>query len=268
MTLPLRFFERLSCMYRAQMMDPWWRWYREDPGPRRALALFAGQYAYERQGRAPAYPHAAYVAIEQSPALDAGEIWRGFQRELDEAKPNPKLNPLYHIMASCSCARCTFAGSHGELLDLVEAARSELADGHLWSAFGRLDRVRGVGPKIASFFLRDVAVWFKIEPVRDRELLQPVDVWVRRYMPIPAGGAAEPTDRQTARWICENSAAPEAANQGLWYFGSQIAASDVKLRRALADEQYAYELVERYVDQIQDAVAAWRNPNHHRPDQQ
>jgi hypothetical protein len=33
--LPLEFFERLSWMYRAQMMDPWWRWYSGDPGPLR-----------------------------------------------------------------------------------------------------------------------------------------------------------------------------------------------------------------------------------------
>lgn len=262
MTLPLRFFERLSCLYRAQMMDPWWRWYSEDPGPRRAFALFAGQYAYERQGRARSYPHAAYFAIQDSPALDAPETWQAFQRELDGAKPNAKLNPLYHTAASCTCASCTFAGSDGGLVDIVEAARSELAEGHVRRAFDRLDRVRGVGPKIAPFFLRDVAVWFKIEPVRDRELLQPIDVWVRRYVARLTDGAVPSTDYQAARWICESSAAPEAANQGLWYFGSQIAASEVKLRRALAGEQYASELVERYVDQLHDAVAAWRSPNH------
>lgn len=261
-TPPMLFFERLSCLYRAETMNPWWHWYSEDFGPRRALALFAGQYAYERQGRALSYPHAAYFAIasREDQAVDAAEVWRAFQRDLDGARLNLKNNPLAHTSPNCRCACCIFTGGDDRLVDIVEVARCELAEGHLRRAFDRLNRVRGVGPKIASFFLRDVAVWFKIEPVKDREILQPVDVWVQRYLPIPAGGAAGPTQSQTARWICENSAAPEAANQGLWYFGSQIAASEVKLRKALANEQYAYELVERYVDQLQSAVTAWRSP--------
>jgi hypothetical protein len=85
-------------------------------------------------------------------------------------------------------------------------------------------------------------VRFSIEPLHDRELLQPVD-------------------------ICAHSAAPEAANQGLWYFASQIASSEVKLRRALADDEYARALVERYVDNLGDAVAAWRSLGKHDPGQ-
>lgn len=73
------------------MVDPWWRWYADEPGPQRALGLFAGQYAYERQGRARSYPHAAYFAIEKTPALDAAKIWHAFLSELDGAKPNRNL---------------------------------------------------------------------------------------------------------------------------------------------------------------------------------
>jgi hypothetical protein len=254
---PLQLFEGLSWLYRAQMMDPWWRWYSEEPGPRRALALFTGEYAYERQGRARSYPHAAYFAVEECRALDAAEIWQAFQDELDGAKSNPRLNPLNHSAVRCTCVRCIFTDSDGELQDVVDVTRSDLVDGHVGRAFQRLDLVRGIGPKIASFFLRDLAVWFKIEPLRDRELLQPIDVWVRRYVVLLNNGAAVLTDQQTADWICGNSVAPEAANQGLWYFASQIAGSEVKMRRALADERYANELVKGYVDQLRGAVTAW-----------
>lgn len=264
--LPLEFFERLSCMYRAQMMDPWWRWYSEEPGPRRALRLFAGQYAYERQGRASSYPHAADFAIKKTLALDAAEIWRAFRGELDGLRPNAKLNPLYHTGARCNCVCCIFAGDGG-VEDVIDATGRELAAGRVRDAFDRLDRVRGVGPKIASFFLRDVAVWFKIEPAReDRELLQPIDVWVRRSVTRLTEGAVQSSDVLFARWICANSAVPEAANQGLWYFGSQIAYSEVRLWRALADDEYAGVLVKGYVDHLGDAVAAWRNAEQHHPD--
>jgi hypothetical protein len=124
-------------------------------------------------------------------------------------------------------------------MNIVETARIELAHGRVHTAFERVDKIRGVGPKIASFFLRDVAVHFEIEPPGDREPLQPIDVWARRYVARLATKESPSTDIQAARWICEKSRAPETANQGLWYFGSQIAASDVKLRRALADDGYA-----------------------------
>lgn len=253
-------------MYQAQMMDPWWRWYSEEPGPRRALALFTGQYAYERQGRARSYPHAAYFAVENAQALDAAEIWCTFLGELEGARPNTKLNPLYHTGAQCNCVCCAFAADGGGVVDLIAATRSELAAGLVRHAFERLDRIRGIGPKIASFFLRDVAVRFEIEPLQDRELLQPIDVWVRRYV-TRRTNAAVPDDFMAAQWICANSAAPEAANQGLWYFASQIASSEVKLRRALADDAYARVLIERYVDSVEDAVAAWRNSAQDHPEQ-
>jgi len=192
------------------MMDPWWRWYTEEPGPRRALALFTGQYAYERQGRARSYPHAAYFAVNECRALDAAEIWQAFQDELNGAKTNPWLNPLNHSAVQCTCVHCTFTGSHGELEDVVDTMRSDLVDGRVRHAFHRLNKVRGIGPKIASFFLRDLAVWFKVEPLEDRELLQPIDIWVRRYVALLNNGPTVLTDQQAATWICANAVAPEA----------------------------------------------------------
>ena len=43
-------------------------------------------------------------------------------------------------------------------------------------------RIRGVGRKIASFFLRDTALRYQIEPATDRHLLQPGDLWIRRFV--------------------------------------------------------------------------------------
>jgi hypothetical protein len=260
MAVPLQFFEQLSCLYRVQMMKPWWSWYCEQPSPRRALGLFLGQYAYERQGRARSYPHAAYFAVDQCQGLDPTQIWQAFLRELDGGKPNSQLNPLFHeVDGRCSCACCTFSHS-GDIVDIAEFARSNLADGRVWEAFWRVNEVRGVGPKIASFFLRDAAVWFEIEPASHRELLQPIDVWVRRYVSRVARRSL--TDTEVARWLCQESAAPEAVNQGLWYFASQIAGSDVKLRRALTDSAYAQDLVERYIRQLEAAAVAWRTAGH------
>jgi hypothetical protein len=257
MAFNLEFFERVSVMYKAQHMDPWWDWYDAEPGPRRGLALFLGQYAYERQGRSRSYPHAAYFAVTQgSQSLDAPEIWLAFKRELAGGKLNEMLNPLNHARPGCKCARCTFADTSGQLLDVVEVTRSFLVAGQVWRAYDHVKQVRGVGPKVASFFLRDLAVKFQITPPRNRELLQPIDVWVRRVAEYLNGGTSL-NDQETASWVCQKFAQPEVANQGLWYFSSQIAASEVKLCRALDNEEYANEITERYVKQLQSAANAW-----------
>jgi hypothetical protein len=91
-----------------------------------------------------------------------------------------------------------------------------------------------------------------------------VGLLVRR---LTSGRGAPVGDHPATQWICASSAAPEAANQGLWYFASQIASSEVKLHRALADDEYACALVERYVDNLGNMVAAWRNREQHEPGQ-
>jgi len=87
--------------------------------------------------------------------------------------------------------------------------------------------INGIGPKIASLFLRDIATFYGFIPKRDRYRLQPVDVWVRRFSTAPMGRKA--SDMEIAHWIvkeCQSTnIGAEAANEGMWYFGSQIAAS-------------------------------------------
>jgi hypothetical protein len=199
-----------------------------------------------------------YFAITESSTLDPGDIWSRFRRELEGTRSNPLRNPLNHEGSQCVCVRCVLADGDNQLTDIVEVTRSDLTEGHVRQAFDRVNRVRGIGPTIGSFFLRDLAVWFMLRVPRDRELLQPIDVWVRRYVGLKTGHNA-PTDRESARWLCSTSAEPESANQGLWYFSAITAASEVRLRRALADGDYAARLVEEYVENLRRTAIAWEH---------
>ena len=50
---------------------------------------------------------------------------------------------------------------------------------------------------------------------------------------------------------------PEAINQGMWYFSSQIADSEYRLSEALDDFGYAKVLLQEYIEAIrQEATAA------------
>ncbi len=96
MTIPMNLIEHMSVLYRAEIIDPWWTWYEKEQNAKRALALFVGQYAYDRPGRTHSFSHAAYFAVQESPTLGSEEIWQAFLYELGGTKPYVWLNPLFH----------------------------------------------------------------------------------------------------------------------------------------------------------------------------
>lgn len=120
-----------------------------------------------------------------------------------------------------------------------------------------MSQVRGVGSKIASFFLRDVALRYGLAPPTNRWLLQPVDLWVKRFTARldPDRGAS---NRAVAEWVVAHSEAPELANAGLWYFGARIAPRRADWTKALGDLTAAETLVRRRVAGMEAAVTAWR----------
>jgi hypothetical protein len=79
-----------------------------------------------------------------------------------------------------------------------------------------------VGPKVAAFYLRDLAIVMDndLEGIENRHLLQPVDIWVKRAVTILNDGEGVAGD-EIANWIVRRSGQPELANMGMWYFSSQ-----------------------------------------------
>jgi hypothetical protein len=119
--------------------------------------------------------------------------------------------------------------------------------------------INGVGAKIASLFLRDVALVYGIEPQKSRELLQPIDVWVKRYVYRWAG---KMSDAKCAKWIVENcrlaGASPEKVNAGMWYFGALIAGDERTLMRLLEEGVASVKKeTEAYVSRLAVQVQRW-----------
>jgi hypothetical protein len=54
----------------------------------------------------------------------------------------------------------------------VTVARDAIANGQVEEVHAEIRSIHGVGPKIAAFFMRDVAIQYEIEPDRNRDLLQ------------------------------------------------------------------------------------------------
>jgi hypothetical protein len=295
------FFESLGGLFKARFLEPLWGRYPAcESDDFAALELFLDGYAFTRQGAKPDYSHAAVEVIKQlrSEGLlltnkNAPETaWKKFKDEFKEQIRNQKLgerengglneanNPLCsrgegyqrtYKEGEEKRVKClvTKKPSILEFLQRNEPEtnilkfvkdcidRDKLADCH-----SKLREINGIGPKIASLFLRDVAIRYELVPSKERELLQPIDRWVRRISECLSGGKFS-SDRAVAvaKWIVDEaekySVKPEYVNEGMWYFGSQIAGSEYRLLKMLHDLEYAKGLFKERMEATRQELLVW-----------
>jgi len=284
----LRLFQAVASLYRAGIMV-----LNEKAleNPVQGLSQFLYGYAFERQGRSPAYAPIARDVIKTTAATcslwyDEGapqKAWELFCSTLKEprsdAEPNFKNNPLCPKNQPYKAKGGPRKTSQPSVLQFVQQklkefdynivawARRMLLDGQVCTVHSDLCSINGIGPKIASFFLRDVGWCFGVQVVCRRDLLQPVDVWVERTT-----RQLDPAARgREAVWIVQESqragVLPEAVNAGLWYFGALIAGSEFQLFQALNSPQHARRLVDEHVAGLRKQADAWgqEEPFHAEP---
>lgn len=243
----IKLFEGLSDVFNVLFLRPLWQKYQLDDTID-AASLFLEGYAFERQGRSPAFSPAAVESIRRCrKAHISGDfpqaVWENFCDLLENQGLNPKLNPLcpkyplYHPTNSCNCIWCI---SNSE--NIIVSSKNALKVGQTKEAWAKLVKIQGIGPKIASLFLRDVAIRYENElrlpKDNDRWLLQPIDIWVRRIvMQLDNNIDKNARYEELAKWIVSKSERPEYCNQGMWYFGAKIAQTEFRLDSYLEDPQ-------------------------------
>lgn len=247
-------FAGLSPVHCKRFVKPLWEQYPScETDTWDALCLFLKGYAFERQGRPPDYGPAAAdaIAIVKTKSRDeelkeehVSEVWNEFRGLLSANKLNEANNPLcpkgtsYNRGSKATRKESVLEfllriSPRGSQLNILMYAKNKLANDQLAELHGEIREINGIGPKIASLFLRDVAIYYGISCSRDRHLLQPIDIWVRRIVRELGGPVDDPNKqdaevgRKAQRWIVEESGRasvnPEKVNQGMWYFATQIA---------------------------------------------
>lgn len=259
-------FEGVSTLFLHRFMEPLWSKYPNvENDIWDSLRLFLWGYAFLRQGSSNDYAPVAIDVINEisGKSLDVNTtdlIWDSFKSKKKE-KFNYANNPLcpqgtaYKRQYRGKLRESKVNGiSIIELLkpefigkrSLVNWVKESLDSGDVKDAHKDLRRVNGVSHKIASLFLRDVAIKYQVFPDRDRYLLQPIDVWVRKVVTEIRGG--DPTDSVCARYLVQNSKHPELVNQGIWYFCTQMAfSSNYKVMKALKELRLFRQLVHQHV---------------------
>ena len=251
----LRIFETATLFFRKRYLELCWGKYNIDD-PVEAASIFLEGYAFEHQGRNPSFSPAAIEAIKMSEgAKDSDDfpltVWANFCKLLNNKglanKTNPLCHPLCHPMKSEKCIWCALDSKN-----IVLSSMQDLKAGQIQDARERLKKIRGVGNKIASLFLRDLAMRYNLDlkNTQDRWLLQPIDVWVSRIVQS-LNDDSKMNNEKVAKWVVANSNEmginPEQCNQGMWYFGARIAESDFKLHKSLQNIDYAKEIFEEHV---------------------
>ena len=256
---------RLSVLYQKRFMAPNLRACGDvATNPWASLKFFLRGYAFERQGRSRDYAPAAVDAVQEVSdlplrAVVATPVWDAFSRRLDGQKLNHKNNPLcpqgcrygeanQHTTVGKSAVEMA-ADIPGQQ-PLVAWSCTMLRSGAVRKAHKEIDAINGIGPKIASFFLRDVATHCGIRLSKERESLQPIDTWVQ-FVARQVSGDKKMTAKACARLIVGQTAEPEQVDQGIWYFCTQVARSSQYLvKQSIGDSSKFVAAAREHLDRL------------------
>jgi hypothetical protein len=243
-----------------------------------ALLLFLDGYAFERAGCPPYFRGLAVVVLTGIGTWPPDEnlVWERFQYALSRYKQDPpkvvrwteeevaesdaevkdsrnylrglatKVNPLApkgtHLLENGRDRVASQVSivwlARGSDIPLDMWVRDHLQE-KIQKAHSELVGVSGIGDKIASYFMRDVACHYGIFPLieDDEKLLQPIDIWERRTVRLLRDGKVAKDDDECRSFIVQSSNdagfSPERVNQGIWYFCSQIAETEYYLHKAM-----------------------------------
>jgi|GEM_PF-562328 len=282
-----KFFATLGDLFEARFLRPLWNKYpSRESDDWEAVGLFLQGYASERQGARPDFRHVAVDVIEELRCQ--GQLltnknttqlaWDIFCRHLKGQGLNHANNPLcpqgisyerktgpaitYNKSIMDFLYDISMTGLQPNIVSLAKTGLElDLVDG----VHGKIQEINGIGPKIASLFLRDVALFYNLTPSKDRHLLQPVDTWIQRMfeqLTQQRSTSVQDTEK-IQRWMLQESVRcdvrPEAVNEGTWYFSSQVADSEYRMSKALNDLGYAETLLNEYIEAVHQEVRAWGN---------
>lgn len=200
-----------------------------------ALKTFFYYWAFERQGAPNGYKIAAIksIASESRLPLDIKfkQYYKGKKNEINNPMLDKKLSQVSIVKA----------------IDYIKK-------GKICSAFEMID-LNGLGHKIRSFFLRDIAYLFEIEkkrsiPFEEYLYLTPIDIWVRltiKYLKISnlkihnlkksnydMSSSEDFNAAIKLISICDKyNVSPLLTNMGIWFFCSRCVGDQGRLEELL-----------------------------------
>lgn len=237
--------------------DNWVRFPSHSESWTQALKLFLRYYGFEHPGAPPLYKEEAVHAVENCEDIlnteeGSDRVWKEFERLcLQKCNgTNADRNPLNSKWPYCDAVTFCKTLAAPDDQNIYSFCLSKIKSDNVRVAHNALRKIRGIGPKVASLFLRDIALTNSITDtgLRDRGLLQPIDVWLGRTAQLLIGRKLTKDDaaQQLVRLADEAKVSALCLNAGSWYFGSQVARTEQNFRTALKDPRSFKSAIERH----------------------
>lgn len=207
-------------------------------------------YGYERMGTPLIYSQAALKAIEINRTwLESRKTGENIEEKIysdfknicftknKDMGLNIKNNPMYPSSEnSDSIINFAWKSTNGD--SIAGWAKSEIEKDQIESAYKKLKNIRGIGPKIASFYLRDIFILSGRPNIKtDKYLLQPIDRWTKRASKVLGcnGKALKDYAQTLDSFEADYDLATGESNIGFWVLGSQICKSSDRFELAVKD---------------------------------
>jgi len=209
-------------------------------------------YAFERAGSPSIYRESAKEAFEQCREwLDDRERWSiNLEIKIYEAfiqacnnnkleKYNLKNNPMGPSYGG-QLSMIRFAWYETENSSITGWAATCIMNDEFLNAFDKLKKIRGIGNKIASFYLRDIYILsgYVNRSYRNRHLIQPIDTWTRRASRLLLNDK-HASDEKCAACLIEYEdeigIINGSLNIAIWVLGSQIAEDEKTFNQYIQD---------------------------------
>ena len=225
-----------------------------------ALACFLEFYAYARQGAAPAYPIIALKALRNRfnermssvTVADAIIVWKNYQEIARNEFGNLRVNQTHNPMSSDNGLLKVIVNNN--ITNLATHVRSLIQNKQTKQAHNLITDIRGIGTKISSLYLRDIAYFGKLheEEIEDQHYLQPVDTWIEQTLSIIFSDAKPRSLKKKQEMIvelCHSAGISSIAfNQGAWILGSQVT-GDFSTFKQLAQGQSAEAIIQKHIEE-------------------
>jgi len=232
-----------------------------------ALVCFVENYAYQRQG-APtsSYSKIAKKSIENRfssnmksvTLMDAKEVWKDYKEIAKNEFNNLEVNKTHNPMSSDSGILTVMAKKN--ITNFASYIKGSIQNNQTKDAHELVDSIRGIGSKIASLYLRDIAYLGKIPENRIREqyYLQPVDTWIEQTLSIILGKKKPKVLKEKQKIIgdlCKAAnVSPIAFSQGAWVLGSEIS-GDFNTFQQIAKGENAVSIIKDYLKEEKEYVS-------------
>lgn len=139
-----------------------------------------------------------------------------------------------------------------QISNISNYVKTSIEQGKTHEAHSFVSSIRGIGTKIASFYLRDIAFLSGLheKEIKEQFYLQPIDTWLEQTISIIFGGIApkklEDRQRLIVELCSQAGCSPIAFNQGAWVIASQIAGDFNKFRK-IAEGQDIRSIIKRHM---------------------